>query len=110
MADECSFVAGQDVVCICDWSYYEKKYGYAVPTMDELLTVRDVTSDGGMVYLRFSEVWNTVNEGGHEPSFAHVGFRPAVAPETDISIFTAMLTDRKRPVLDLAAKRDGEDA
>jgi hypothetical protein len=83
------------------------KYGpISYPDVGDVVTIRAifVFPSSGETVLLFIEHDNSGNTemvrdcGGHEPGFPAYYFRPVVERKTDISIFTAMLTDTRQPV------------
>jgi hypothetical protein len=114
---QCNFVVGQKVVAVKKESPTErdiqqaevaKRIGVVFPKPGETYTVRNVftaaRADGEVIVcLHLVEVVNNprmkfgtgvVGEIG----FSAACFRPVVERKTDISIFTAMLTEQKQPV------------
>lgn len=95
-----SFYVGQRVVCIRDgWSGF---FGEIFPVCGCIYTIRDIEPgvlDPSHLFLRFEEI---VNEPAHyasgfvEANFDAEEFRPV--RDTDISIFTALLTPQPQNV------------
>lgn len=97
-----TFFVGQKVVCI--WNEFTHPLAHLVKTFPRKGEIYHVRGFAPIVsplaneryeYLWLVEVVNGLVEG-HEPSFAHIAFRPVVEKKTDISIFTALLNTKQR--------------
>ena len=105
----CNFVVGQKVVCVDDVVWMDNGKASNSPsglTKGKVCTVsgvflRDVRDTSAfksqvcltLVGVKASKAW--VNNSG---GFNSLRFRPVTERKTDISIFTAMLTEQKQPV------------
>jgi hypothetical protein len=91
----CNFVVGQKVVCV-DASRsdtLEKGRIYTVKGFDTHLSRSNLTGEMTSLGLHLVEVRPRLRK-----SYDAIRFRPVVTRKTDISIFTAMLTEQKQPV------------
>lgn len=102
------FKVGQKVVCVNtdmlpnrpDWAKWHDLDGL---TKDQVYTVREIMpgyqncwNDGPLDCIRVEEIRRSSRKSGHEVPFACFRFRPLEEQKTDISIFTAMLTPKKK--------------
>ncbi|WP_291869712.1 hypothetical protein [Bradyrhizobium sp.] len=92
-----AFRVGQKVVCIVDgWPPIPS---VVWPSKGGIYTVREMLGVGEEPSLRLYEIQNPIveysNVSPREVAFVIWAFRPLVDSKTDISIFTAMLTDSK---------------
>lgn len=95
-----TFRVGQKVVCVDDYSAVALRWGAACPKIGMVYTIREFDDRGSKLALRLVEIVNAPAKHRNiaepiEPAFAVISFRPIVERKTDISIFTAMLTDEK---------------
>ena len=99
------FHIGQKVVCIQDvWVSGEPTQeppGIIKPSVGDVLTIREMVRQDGVLYFKFAEIHNKPFGGYLETVFEAIGFRPVVEKKTDISVFTAMLN--KSPTKNAAA-------
>ena len=97
------FYVGQKVVCVDD-VFSSDGYGdECLPRKGQVYAVRWIgTEHTRPLCIRVDEITNLVRAymidrvRKWEPSFGAYRFRPVVSRPTDISIFTAMLTDKQR--------------
>ena len=100
----CFLRIGQKVVAVNLGKYPEfVALGLSVPVNGGIYTIRDIYPDPnyGVIGLRFAEIKNPIMKPPHpemEVGFWHGEFQPLVTRETDISIFTQMLTPNKELV------------
>lgn len=95
----CNFFVGQKVVRVGGNERMSVPAKW--PEMGKVYTVRAINVWDYGVLIRLTEIDNShmVPEYSRiEPGFQAQFFRPAVERKTDISIFTAMLTEQKQPV------------
>lgn len=102
-----AFYVGQKVVCVggegkgnCskqNWDAWVAYYGLSLPTRGSVYTVRQTwESPDGLQRIRLMEIVNPPvdysNAPKQEPWFLSRQFRPLDERETDISVFTSLLT------------------
>ncbi len=95
-----TFRVGQKVVFIEDYTAIGARYSVHVPQSGQVYTIREFEDRGERPALRLIEVVNGPRRHRQvsewvEPAFAVDHFRPIVERKTDISVFTAMLTEEK---------------
>ncbi len=98
---------GMKVVCVdSKWDVEPDTFSNSVrdPIKGDILTIREMCVgngpdwEGENLYLRFAEIHNPPDSDGEEAYYYAGQFRPLAELKTDISLFTAMLTDTKQKV------------
>jgi hypothetical protein len=96
-----TYYVGQKVICVDDTFTALRSFNEILPVKGTVYTVREIlpeiTADRG-VGLRLVEIRNKKNhyQGGFlECRFVPRRFRPVCTSKTNISVFTAMLTNTK---------------
>jgi hypothetical protein len=92
-----AFRVGQKVVCV---KGPRRHRNVNQPKVGEIYTIRliypsSLTGEPGFL---LEEIVNGLHPNGREYGFYADRFRPVVERKTDISIFKAMLTDKRQPV------------
>lgn len=98
-----AFHVGQKVVCILDYGKPEMPGDVIWPEKNKIYTIRTLLAIGREPSLRVSEIKNAPHLYSNisvpiEPAFVVYAFRPLIENKTDISIFTKMLTGKRRSV------------
>src|SRR5437879_2428663 len=102
-----AFRVGQKVVCIVDAAAHIQRHypGSNFPQKGGIYTISTIGADSKGALLTFCELSNShlIGKTLHdfyismEPGFGAEHFRPIVERKTDISIFTKMLTGKRKP-------------